>query len=354
VKISTLFDLIDLNNDGRLSRSELHAAAKRLGWHWNEAPLLAFLDLFTIQHPISKHDFKTYWHQIIEDPMGVYGRILLQSPLFSPQFQSTSGRRMEKKCRNLDDFCKGSIPKRYYRFANDLLSHLKNHCSDKAANDFHRLLCALNSVCLSAGDTALLIIDPQMSFTSGVWMASIRKNPDIDITPISLAFKNGSNLLKTLYGKVEIMFSRCPFPPASYDWDRRFDDILNPKQLYFIKPGNSILFPPTNGFKEWVTNLIDSGKDTLVIGGCTLNSCVRVSAIEVHQYFKKLPLQVVVDLSISGARTSNFQPAEQYEGVSAVESAVRQMEAAGVKVVRCVRWEFVNIRRHLDAGSSPA
>jgi hypothetical protein len=353
VKISTLFDLLDLNHDGRLSRSELHAAAKRLGWHWNEAPLLALLDLFSIQNHISKRDFKTYWHQIVEDPMGVYGRVLLHSPLFSSQFQSISGKRQEKNQQNLDDRFSAPIPKRCH-CSNDLLSHLKSHCSDHAANEFHRLQSALDSVCLPAEGAALLIIDPQLSFTSGVWMTSIRENPRIDVLPIMLAFENSSNLLKTLYGKMEIMFSRCPFPPASYDWDHRLAAILDPKQLYFIKPGNSILFPPTNGFREWVTNCIDSGKRTLVIGGCTLNSCVRVSAIETYKYFKKSPLQVVVDLSIAGARTSNFQPTTQYEGVSAVDSAVRQMKAAGVRVVRHVRWDCSNVRRSLDAGSSPA
>ena len=46
--LNDLFDLLDLDKDGELSRSELHMAAKQLGWHWHEAPLLAVLDLFTI------------------------------------------------------------------------------------------------------------------------------------------------------------------------------------------------------------------------------------------------------------------------------------------------------------------
>ena len=44
----TLFDILDLNHDGHLSRDELHKAAKRLAWHWHEAPLFAVLDLYSL------------------------------------------------------------------------------------------------------------------------------------------------------------------------------------------------------------------------------------------------------------------------------------------------------------------
>ena len=135
------------------------------------------------------------------------------------------------------------------------------------------------------------------------------------------------------------MFTRCPFPPGSYDWDDCLAEIIDNKQLYFIKPGNSVLIPPLNGFKEWVERCIECGKSTLVIGGCTLNSCVRVSSIETLRYFKSKNLRVVVDLSICGARTRNFLPSPLYNGLSAVESAVNQMAAAGVQVVRRIEWK---------------
>jgi hypothetical protein len=135
---------------------------------------------------------------------------------------------------------------------------------------------------------------------------------------------------------MEIIFSRCPFPPGSYDWDDRLAAIIDSRQLYFIKPGNSILFPPFNGFREWLTHCIEHGSRTLIIGGCTLNSCVRVSSIEIQQMFKSKHLQVVVDLSICGARLRNYNPSPVYNGLSAVASAVSQMSAAGVQVVRRV------------------
>jgi len=74
-----LFDLLDVNRDGELSRSELHIASKRLGWHWHEAPILAVLDLLSILKPIPRSTFISYMNQIIEDPLGPYGKVLLNA-----------------------------------------------------------------------------------------------------------------------------------------------------------------------------------------------------------------------------------------------------------------------------------
>ncbi len=182
----------------------------------------------------------------------------------------------------------------------------------------------------------MLIIDPQRSFTNGVWKQSIGDDAAIDVKPIVSAFKNCSNILTSLYGQMEIMFSRCPFPPGSYDWDDKLAAIIDRRQLYFIKPGNSILFPPFNGFKEWMVRCLAQGIRTLIIGGCTLNSCIRVSSIDTQQAFKNKHLQVVVDLSLCGARLRNYIPSSAYKGLSAVASAVSQMSASGVQVTRQV------------------
>jgi len=45
-----------------------------------------------------------------------------------------------------------------------------------------------------------------------------------------------------------------------------------------------------------------------------------------------------VDLSLSGARTSSFIKSSLYGGLSAVESAIREMIDAGVCVTQCVQW----------------
>jgi hypothetical protein len=52
--------------------------------------------------------------------------------------------------------------------------------------------------------------------------------------------------------------------------------------------------------------------------------------------FNRQKLQVVVDLSLCGARLRNYNPSPVYNGLSAVSSAVSQMTAAGVQVVRQV------------------
>ena len=170
------------------------------------------------------------------------------------------------------------------------------------------------------------------------WRQSIGDGAAIDVAPIVIAFDNCAEILNHHYGRMEVMFTRCPFPPESYDWDDRLADIVDDRQLYFIKPGNSALFPRYNGFRQWTARCIEQGITTLIIGGCTLNSCVRISAIETLKYFKGQDLRVVVDLSMCGARLRNFIPSPLYDGISGVASAVRQMAATGAQVVRRVEW----------------
>ena len=334
--IDSLFEILDVNNDGAISRSDLHIAAKRLGWHWYEAPIFALIDLLTIPGPIRKHQFAAYMQQVRNDPMGPYGKVLMNSAHFSsarsPRLgRSSSHRRTEGRIplKRLQDEC----------VMEDLVSMLERTAGTGIAGSHQRFLQTLDKGRILIDDAAFLVIDPQRSFTQGVWMQSIGDEAAVDVEPIAAAFKNCSRLLNEIYGRREIMFTRCPFPPGSYDWDDCLAEIIDDKQLYFIKPGNSVLIPPCNGFKEWVERCIEFGKSTLVIGGCTLNSCVRVSSIETLRYFKSKNLRIVVDLSICGARTRNFLPSPLYNGLSAVESAVNQMAAAGVQVVRRVDWE---------------
>ena len=222
----------------------------------------------------------------------------------------------------------------------DIISLLKQIASPDSANEYQRFLKAMgvDPLEILAEKAAVLIIDPQRSFTKGVWMKSIGFNAEVEVQPVQLAFAKCARFLKESDGVVETMFTRCPFPPCSYDWDDALAKIIDAQQLYFIKPGNSVLFPPTNGFREWVASFVDDGKNILVLGGCTLNSCVRVSSIETLKYFKDKKLQIVVDLSLCGARTSNFSSTELFGGLSAVEAAVREMTGAGVRVAQWLEW----------------
>jgi hypothetical protein len=134
------------------------------------------------------------------------------------------------------------------------------------------------------------------------------------------------------------MFTRCPFPPESYGWDERLEGILDAGQTCFIKPGNNVLMPPSAGFREWVESLMAKGVTTLVMGGCTLNSRVRVSACAVREAFPLEELEIVVDLSLCGARTGSYLNSPQFGGVSPVESAILQMKDAGVVAAESVEW----------------
>lgn len=280
-----LFHTLDLDNDGALSRDDLHGAARRLLWDWQEAPLYAFLDLMTAKKPLGREEFVALLEEMGGERFGPYGEVLRKIE-YPPPRES----RMRVKV--------GGEQRK----------------------------------------TAVLIIDPQRAFTQGVWMQSMGADGDHQVEPIRTAFKNCGAFLAEHHGQLEWMFTRCPFPPGSYAWDPAVEQAIDPEQLYFIKPGNSVLWPRTNGFETWVQALIERGIDTLVMGGCTLNSCVRVSAIETQQQFIDHGFQVVVDLSLCGARAGNYRPSSQFQGLSSVKTAIREMTAAGVEVEEKTAW----------------
>jgi len=334
-----LFDLLDLDRDGLLSRSELHTAARRLSWHWREAPFFALLDLLATPEPLTKKKFITIAQQIFDDPMGPYGSVLLSTHRYIARFRQQTDLQPSDRPDDVHDNRPGELAAQSARdFEGKMAAFLDRVGGSEITGNYMSLLKSLGTCHISTAGAAMLIIDPQSAFTEGAWMKSIGPGAIGDVKPIVMAFNNCAKFLYNHSGGVEIMFSRCPFPPDSYNWDERVKKYVDPKQPYFIKPGNSILFPPTNGYKQWVARCIDAGKRWLVIGGCTLNSCVRASAIETRAVFDSQELQIVVDMSLSGARGANYFPAQQYDGLSGVASAVRQMEAAGVRVVRCVRW----------------
>ena len=63
------------------------------------------------------------------------------------------------------------------------------------ASSYQRLLHTLDKGRILINDAALLVIDPQRSFTQGVWMQSIGDEAAVDVEPIAAAFKNCSRLL---------------------------------------------------------------------------------------------------------------------------------------------------------------
>ena len=153
---------------------------------------------------------------------------------------------------------------------------------------------------------ALLIIDCQQSFVRGLWMSGIGK---ADVEPILSAYDNVSALLPTLSSSVRLLVTQCPFPtPSDFDFYPPFRDALVGREgvTKVIKPGNSVL--RAAGAIQWFDSIVADGIKSVVITGCTLTSCVRVSAIDVHQrYAKWSGLQTTVDLSLCGARADNYR-----------------------------------------------
>jgi hypothetical protein len=198
--LNELFDILDINKDGELSRSELHIAAQRMGWHWHEAPILAVFDLLTILKPLPRNTFIAYMNQLIEDPLGPYGRVLLNAPHFSPPIASKDNLLSTHKREEVNNTLKNQqrvTPDN--DIYGDLVSLLEHTAGMKTLNDYQRLLNTLDSSDISIDDAALLIIDPQRSFTDGVWMQSIGSQAEVDVKPIQLAFNNCAQLLDENY-----------------------------------------------------------------------------------------------------------------------------------------------------------
>ncbi|HTP66500.1 MAG TPA: hypothetical protein VMJ66_13995 [Geobacteraceae bacterium] len=336
-----LFYEMDLDGDGEISRNDLHNAALRLGWHWPEASIYALLDLYTLRKPLSRDSFVSIMTQVTQDPNGPFGEVLRGASSFStafpepPQSSNTALRYIgaeppEQTCPPPEEDPAAAV-----------VTHLTSVAGDEAGHDYRILVDSLADCQsrFSPATSALLLIDLQRSFTDGAWLHSLGADADSEAIPIRLAFDNCARLLDDGAGGVAEIFTRCPFPPDSYDWDERCKEIIGDSHPYFIKPGNSVFWPPTNGFTEWLEGFVGRGGRTLIMGGCTLNSCVRISALDIQRQFAGRNLRVVVALGLSGARTVNYLRSPRCGGLSPVESAVREMSEAGVTVVTYPVWE---------------
>lgn len=330
-----LFDALDLERDGRLTRQELFRAAVELGWQREQAHLYALLDFMTIRTPLDRESFAACLDEASSDPMGVYGSVLRRGPPGAKESRSP-GRVREQVAKSAAD--------RVLWDGNGLETMdglLREIVAGERSGDFAAALkrSAIPSCSVRSGETALIIIDPQRAFTAGEWMWRLGPVGEMEAMLIRQAFDNCAGLLEAVYGRVETMFSRCPFSPQSYGWDDALDAILDNDQPYFIKPSNNLLMPESNGYREWLDALIGAGIRTLVMGGCTLNSCLRVSAVATRSAVPREELELVVDLGLCGARASNYLNADQFGGISPVEAAMREMSTSGVTVAGRVVWE---------------
>uniref|UniRef100_A0A7S4PTA9 Isochorismatase-like domain-containing protein n=1 Tax=Alexandrium monilatum TaxID=311494 RepID=A0A7S4PTA9_9DINO len=196
--------------------------------------------------------------------------------------------------------------------------------------------------------TALLLIDCQKAFLTGSWALHFGLD---QVKPIENAFRNTIELLRKperLAG-CAVLCTRCYLDTQ----EAEFDDDLRPLLdgvPYVWKPTTDVTRNPK--FHDWFEERLAAGVRTLVVGGCTTTSCVRVSSQAVRKQYRSPDLKVVVDLSLCGARTDNLLPnadqdpdllriygPERCKGSSPVDLAVLQMRNSGVEVVDSFDWE---------------
>lgn len=325
-----LFDFLDRDRDGALSREDLFQGATALGWQGPQAHLYALLDFLALPGPMSRKTFLDCLEEVHQDPQGVYGRVLRRSAL---------PRLLEKVAGVPADNCRATMARDGSR-RQSMETLLREIVHSERSGDYAAALrrSAVAQHRVFATETALLLIDPQRAFTAGEWLWRLGPMGEFEAMSLRLAFDNCARLLEVLYQRVEILFSRCPFAPDGYRWDPALEPILRGDQPYFLKPSNNLLLPEGNGCRNWLEALEERGIRTLVLGGCTLNSCVRVSATALAGAFSRDRLQVVVDLSLCGARTSNYLNTPQFNGISPVEAGLREMRSAGVIVAGQVSW----------------
>ena len=192
--VDELFEVLDLDSDGKISRSELHRAARRERWHWPHARLYAVLDLLTIRGPLPRSAFIYHMTQILRDPLGPFGEVLESSASSSPSLLSSASRASRPRAGPREG---ADRPRSGGDAFGAVVSRLESVIGNKLANDYETLVrdSCESRVELSAADAALLIIDPQRSFTCGAWMQSVGAGADTEVAPIRLAFDNCTRLL---------------------------------------------------------------------------------------------------------------------------------------------------------------
>lgn len=201
---------------------------------------------------------------------------------------------------------------------------------------------------IAKSDVAILLIDFQRAFLDGQWARGYGLE---EVQPIVTAAANTAEAFdRGWLDSVPAIYTRCYLDPPDAEPPDILDAALQPLPWVW-KPSANVM--EAEGFSDWIEAQMAGGVRTLVVGGCTTTSCVRVSSQAVQQVYAAGGLQVVVDLSLCGARAQNGDPRlalldetlvelygeEEVAGRSAVELAVLQMSRAGVQVVPRHEWE---------------
>ncbi|CAF1258293.1 unnamed protein product [Rotaria sordida] len=205
---------------------------------------------------------------------------------------------------------------------------------------------------------ALILIDPQNGFINdGYWS---RMFPIGQSTPILETFHRIVLFLRSIPNPdlIPILISETGF---SYRDREIFEPIINEISQRRFSSITHIYKPHTNlsicpGVHQWLQKQLESKLD-IVIGGCTITSCIRDSSIQIQKMFPQLNL--FVDENLCAARKDNYIPRckkclERYmiygsppiqdcticlnkdlakQTISPVQLAFQQMKDAGVNVI---------------------
>ncbi|OWF35027.1 uncharacterized protein LOC110443402 [Mizuhopecten yessoensis] len=215
-------------------------------------------------------------------------------------------------------------------------------------------MCASLTHSKPVGKIAVILIDIQHSFVLGSW------SKPVSVQRIKESFENCKKLVESLLPTVPVLLTQCPFTNPK---DRAFHSSV--KGLFEERNYPVVYKYDTNimeadGAESWVKSMLEKKVNTIVIGGCTTTSCVRVSSSALCQNFVNDPVQFIVDLSLCGARDSNYVKrcrdcmqsymqfgetrncdlcASSTEGlISPVDLAVENMSNAGVLVKEHFDW----------------
>ena len=156
-----VLEVLDSDHDGQLSRADLREAARRLQWHWHEAPLYAVLDRLALDGPLSRAAFASCLAQMARDPLGPFGDVLLRAsaPPAGARAPDAVGST-QAELGSQEALGDGAVA---------MLDELERVAGASVAADYHALLLELDEphLPLRVEQAALLVIDPQRSFTVG-------------------------------------------------------------------------------------------------------------------------------------------------------------------------------------------
>lgn len=207
------------------------------------------------------------------------------------------------------------------------------------------------------GRLALILIDIQNSFISGHWRSCLS---DSEIIPIKNAFEKCGKVLQNLPADTPVLMTQCPFLDLEdRDFDPSVKSIVKERKYPVIYKYDTNIMD-ADGIDQWMKSILDKQIQTVLIGGCTTTSCVRVSSMNLKRHYLSYPVDFMVDLSLCGARQSNYVKRcrfcmSQYmahrdvlcgkcdqageELLSPVDKTVESMRAIGVKVTESYEWE---------------